>query len=159
MKRRPRLSDPSGYTLIEMACVFLILAIVLTAGVSYLTTPLWRSRTVDARYALGAIAALQYQHRIETGAYLACPPHPAAVPTGVVAPWRPDGPWRTIRFDTGGETRFQYAVEVGERDTPRGREPYFVAIARGDLDGDGIRSEFRLDSRDPREIHATNEDE
>lgn len=143
-----------GFTLLELTCVLVILIVLVTSGMALLSTPLFRSRTAEPMDALGVIAALEETRRIEGGSYLACPAWPADVPRGSVVGWAPPEPWQRLGFRAGAENRYQYEVTVGTRTTERGEEPYFVAEARGDIDGDGRPSRFRLDSRDRRVIRV-----
>lgn len=82
------------------------------------------------------VAALQ----AETGELLAAGPVPAQVPRGRALPFPKDAAFARLDFDPG-ETPYQYQVEV--RETPMG-DAEVVCSARGDLDGDGQVSVFRV---------------
>lgn len=132
---------------------------LIAAGVAAFQSPMFRSRTAEARHSLGVIASLQLQRFIETGSYLACPPHPAEVPRGGTAPWTSAGAWARLGFRASGENRFQYEVLTGSRPRGDAEEPFFLVRARGDVDGDGVTSLYELDSHDMRRIRIENEDE
>lgn len=68
-------------------------------------------------------------------------PWPAEVPRGVAVPWVRTAAFEPFDFEPGATVRFQYAVEVHEN--PVG-EREIRCVARGDLDGDGQVSEFRV---------------
>jgi len=75
-----------------------------------------------------------------TGELLAAGPTPAQVPRGQVVPFPHDEAFERLEFDPG-PTAYQYQVEV--RESPVG-DPEVVCLARGDLDGDGQVSVFRV---------------
>ena len=81
-------------------------------------------------------------YRDEHGVFLAAGPVPKDVPRGGKAvPFEPDENLKSIGFAPGERIRYQYQVVVQE--TPLG-EAEVTCFARGDLDGDGQVSVFRV---------------
>lgn len=84
-----------------------------------------------------SVAALQF----EAGGIQATGPQPASIPRGEAVPWPHDAGFERLGFSPGPDTRFQYEVQLGE--SPVG-EPEVACLARGDLDGDGVASVYRV---------------
>lgn len=76
----------------------------------------------------------------ETGELLSAGPAPAQVPRGRAVPFPEDAAFARLDFHPG-ETPYQYQVEV--REGALG-DPEVLCTARGDLDGDGQVSVFRV---------------
>lgn len=138
-----------GFTLIELAFVLGIISVVAAAAVPGYQAILQRSRAGEARELLHVIAHAELAHLRDRGAFLACPPEPAQVPAAakVAFDGGKDG-WKSLGFKPDGAVRYQYEVVLVDGG--------YMAIARGDLDGDGQPSEFVLDGRTGR-ITATEE--
>ncbi len=101
-----------------------------------------------------SVAAFQ----AETGELLNAGPTPAQVPKGQAMAFPRDAAFERLDFHPG-ETPYQYQVEVHE--TPMG-DAEVVCTARGDLDGDGQVSVFRvtLDANGMKSpVQAEREDE
>lgn len=126
-----------GFTLIELAFVVAIIAILTAVTVPVTFTLVQRARGEEARAMLQMIAHAELQHRRDHGDYLPCAPTgdvPKALTELVVSDC-----WQALGITAEGRVRFRYAVEV-EGDA-------FKVIAEGDLDADGTPSRFTLDSR------------
>jgi hypothetical protein len=81
-------------------------------------------------------------YRDEHGTFLAAGPLPKQVPQGGEAvPFPHDETFEKLGFSPGERVRYQYQVIVQE--TPLG-EAEVACLARGDLDGDGQVSVFRV---------------
>ncbi len=81
-------------------------------------------------------------YRDEHGTFPAAGPLPKQVPQGGQAvPFPHDEAFEKLGFDPGERVRYQYQVVVQE--TPLG-EAEVTCFARGDLDGDGQVSVFRV---------------
>lgn len=80
-------------------------------------------------------------YRDEHGVYLVAGPTPAQVPQGHAVPWPEDANFHALGFEPGPRVRYQYEVAV--QADPVG-EPEVSCYARGDLDGDGQNSVFRV---------------
>ncbi|MCP3139646.1 hypothetical protein [Pyxidicoccus xibeiensis] len=96
----------------------------------------------EARVNVLALCDAVQGYRDEHGAYLALAPEPKEVPRGgVPVPFPVEGPFHAIGFEPGEKVRFQYEVVVQE--SPVG-EPEVSCLARGDFDGDGQNSVYRV---------------
>ncbi|MFP2927787.1 hypothetical protein ACLESO_21825 [Pyxidicoccus sp. 3LG] len=96
----------------------------------------------EARVNVLALCDAVQGYRDEHGAYLAVAPEPKEVPRGgVPVPFPKEGPFHAIGFEPGEKVRFQYEVVVQEG--PVG-EPEVSCLARGDFDGDGQNSVYRV---------------
>lgn len=81
------------------------------------------------------------------------------MPQGHAVPWPEDENFRALGFEPGPRVRYQYEVVV--QADPVG-EPEVSCYARGDLDGDGQNSVFRvtLDANGMSSpVHVEREDE
>ncbi|WP_371877661.1 hypothetical protein [Pyxidicoccus parkwayensis] len=96
----------------------------------------------EARINVLALCDAVQSYRDEHGAYVVAGPTPKAVPKGgVPVPFPKDEAFQRLGFEPGEEVRFQYEVVVQEG--PVG-EPEVSCIARGDFDGDGQNSVYRV---------------
>lgn len=126
----------TGMTLLELVAVLAILsAVVGSSSVLYSA----HIRAAHTNEALTNVRLLAELVRAAPGEPRACEPSPPEVPKGKPAVWRASTGCAAVGFSPGGPTRFQYAVEVPGPDGAA-----FVVVARGDLDGDGVTSSFRL---------------
>ena len=129
-----------GFTLLELAFVIGIIGALAGAAVPGYQAVLRRSRSSEARAVLEAIANAQLAHRRDRGTFIACPAEPEKVPAGSRNLFDGSrGGWKSLGFTVEGGVRYQYEVLLVEGS--------YVAVARGDLDGDGVTSEFALDGR------------
>ena len=88
-------------------------------------------------------------YRRDHGKFIACAPSGAAVPRGDVARFDAATPgWKDLGFALEGAVRFRYEVTL-EKDS-------FVAIAHGDLNGDGKTSTFSMRG-DDFQLHTEDE--
>ena len=81
------------------------------------------------------------RYRDAHGVYLVAGPTPPEVPQGYAVPWPEDERFHALGFEPGPRVRYQYEVVVVA--DPVG-EPEVSCYARGDLDGDGQNSVFRV---------------
>lgn len=127
-----------GFTLIELCFVLAILALLVGVTVPAYSHLHLRAKAAEADSMLQAIGHAQLQHFRDRGTYLACPAQ-GEIPGGL-APWQdPQGCWKAMGIEVGGAVRYRYSVELHGSD--------FVAVAEGDLDGDGQSGRYRLDGR------------
>lgn len=124
-----------GFTLLELATVLGILSVVGAISIGGFQSLRAQARTSEAVENVHAIASLE---RGRPDGFVACEPAPAEVPAGSADAWVPSAGFVELGFSPGGETRFQYEVEL--------QGPAFVVRAHGDLDGDGETSLFELRS-------------
>jgi len=137
---RPRNAASRAFTLLELAFVLGILSVLTAAAIPGFQSLLLRSRAAEAREVLEVLAHAELAHFRDKGAFVACPAEPPAVPSGVRGTF--DGTregWRSLGFKPDGALRFQYEVRLVDGG--------YLAIARGDLDGDGDVSVYELDGR------------
>ena len=96
----------------------------------------------EARVNVLALCDAVQSYRDEHGTYLTAGPTPKQVPSGgVPVPFPKEEAFQHIGFEPGEEVRFQYEVMVQEG--PVG-EPEVSCLARGDFDGDGQYSVYRV---------------
>ncbi len=127
-----------GFTLLEIAVVLIAIGTLAALAAPGFVGFLHRTRAAEAREVLEAIAHAQLSHFRDHGTYVACAPSAPAVPAGHQAAFddRAAG-WSQLGFRIDGPVWYRYEVQL--------RDDSFVAIAAGDLDGDGQPSRFELD--------------
>ncbi|GHH00116.1 hypothetical protein [Comamonas sp. JC664] len=96
----------------------------------------------EARVNVLALCDAVQAYRDEHGVYVSAGPAPKEIPRGGQAvPFPELEAFHRIGFEPDGKVRFQYQVVVQE--SPVG-EPEVSCIARGDFDGDGQNSVYRV---------------
>lgn len=126
-----------GFTLIELALVLSIIAILVTLAVPATGAFLARSRAEEARSVLQSIAQSENAYHRDHGKYIACAPSADAVAAGVEGTF--DGSragWKELGFALDGPVRYRYEVTL--------EGATFAVHATGDLDGDGKTSKWTL---------------
>lgn len=144
----------SGFTLIELMMVVVILGILGAIAVPMFGSYLNRSRATEGAAMLGEIKQRQEAYRSEFGQYCdvggggpSASYNPASVPQGTTALWDPaaaSNGWRQLGVNADGPVRFRYATWAGLPGTApaapgvqfNGSDFWFVATAEADLDGD-----------------------
>ncbi|MBI2892098.1 MAG: prepilin-type N-terminal cleavage/methylation domain-containing protein [Deltaproteobacteria bacterium] len=160
--RAQRAGVQSGFTLTEMMVVVAILGVLSAVAVMSFQRYTLRVRVGEAYALLGQIKARQEVYRAEFSQYDPALQHPAGNPGRLPQVWDPAAAGRTdwlmmgVRPDR--DVYFVYRVTAGAPGSavtsPDGTvlpgypnpsdDFWFVAEARGDLDGDGVRSMFEL---------------
>jgi hypothetical protein len=143
-------------TPVEAALVVAVCGSVLAVGIPAFVRDLHASRLVEPIDGLNRIAAAAAREASTGGRYPdSAPLTPRNVPAGAPA-LDPPGVWEHPTWVSLGlafERPHSYSFEFeSER---RGRRSKYVAVAQGDLDGDGQLSEFSIrgeavDGREPR---------
>lgn len=131
-----------GFTLIEVAVVIALVAMLTAAAALYYRAPVQAIGLSEAREQLSVMVILQHRRLLDTGAFLPVPAVPAEVHAAPVALDSPA--LRTLGFPTGA-TATQLEVTTGID----ARGPWFRAVARVQQDQ---LMELTLDSRDPRQV-------
>jgi prepilin-type N-terminal cleavage/methylation domain-containing protein len=133
-------SSSSGFTLVELAFVLAVLGILVSTAVPAFQLTVRRAQAAEAPLMLEQIVNSQLAYRRDHGTFLACASSGPAIPAGTTTVFdaAADG-WRDLGLAAEGPVRFRYRVEL-DGDS-------FLAIAEGDLDGDGASSRFSLDGR------------
>jgi prepilin-type N-terminal cleavage/methylation domain-containing protein len=128
-----------GFTLLELALVLALMAILLALAAPSFQGLILRGRTAEARTLLDAIAQAELSYFRDHGRYLACrsAPEGALPPGGVKAFDNEAQCWRDLGVRVEGPVRYRYEVSTDGK--------AFTAVAQGDLDGDGQPSTFTLE--------------
>lgn len=127
-----------GFTLVElMIAVAIIGALAALAVPSYLRFQL-RSKVAEARINLASIATAENAYFGEFHRYVFAAPTPAGPEGPNRRPWSGGGAadFDRLGFLPTGDVHFTYAVDTDPASAA------FTVGARGDLDGNGVPSEF-----------------
>lgn len=142
---RPRSARRAAFTLIELMIVVVIVAVLAAIAIPAFMSYAQRSRTTEAYRMLGEIRQRQESYRVEFGRYCGdLDWNPGAYGSATVLnPWDTGDPsWAQLGVSADGLLRFQYRVLTGVPGTNPGitgidgSDFWFVAQARGNLDGD-----------------------
>lgn len=133
-----------GFTLIELMTVVSFIGILSAIAIpNYLRIRLV-AKTAEAKANLGAIRTCEEAYKIEDEVYMACNPCPDSIPNGKLTKVAFTGAGKNdfdiIGFEPIGDVWYQYSVTSTDLLT------IFLAIAEGDLDGDGNHGEYRVDN-------------
>ncbi|MFW6067477.1 MAG: type IV pilin protein [Myxococcota bacterium] len=149
----------AGFTLVELMVVVVIVGILAAVAIPAFSGYVMRARAAEAPAFLGEIRQRQEAYRAEFGRYASAPdqgqgwrgytPGNPADP-GEVQSFQPNDRWNQLGAAPDGPVRFQYRTIAGPPGTTPpdglgydGTDFWFVAEARGDLDGDGTFVEFQ----------------
>ncbi|MCK5306328.1 MAG: DUF4190 domain-containing protein [Candidatus Omnitrophica bacterium] len=101
------------------------------------------ARSILSKANLRTIYSCQEAYREKHGTYINCPGNPSAIPSAEKLKWE-EGveAWDELGFIPPlKEAYYQYEVINADEDS-------FTAIARGDLDGDGVYSTFTINHKE-----------
>jgi type IV pilus assembly protein PilA len=155
--RAHRRSRQHGFTLIELMIVVVVVGILGVLAILGYRKYAATARTAEAKQVTGGIRAAQEAYKTEKGVYAAVSNsdtsfYPADKPGPFVKAWGGDcincvdGPngWRHLAVEPGAPVMFGYATiaGVGGGNGPlavlKATDPFYVTVAQGDIDGDGI---------------------
>lgn len=135
----PKRSGPGWIVILAIVaacavpCVGILAAIAIPNFIKYQS----RSKAMEAKVNLRGLATAERSYFSEHEAYLPVGPAPAQVPGRERVAFPADPGFERLCFRPEGAVRYQYEVRVDEDGSA-------VVIARGDLDGDGVTSEYRM---------------
>jgi prepilin-type N-terminal cleavage/methylation domain-containing protein len=132
----------SGFTLIELMVVVVIIGVLSTVAIPAFMRFQLRAKSVEAGVNLQAIAKAEESYYAEYGTYVSAPvPVPATIPGSMKAGWPGSLGFATLGWEPEGAVHFQYALYA---DSPDGTNALvrFTVEAAGDLDADGQPSFF-----------------
>lgn len=147
----------SGFTLVELMVVVVIIGVLSAIGIPAFRSYLQRSRTTEAVTFLGEIKQKQESYRAEFGQYCAVSGTafgtwtPRATPDEDTVAWTvPAGStWNQLGAHPDGYVRFVYGSIAGNPGTTpagipgfTGADFWFVSEALGDLNSDGTQCMF-----------------
>lgn len=151
-----RRAKPAGFTLVELMIVVTIVAILAAIAIPAFSYYIRRARASESTGFLGEIKARQESYRSDFGMYCNVSGTytnwwPAGPPRASPRPWGNDANWNTLgAAPPGRQSLFSYSTVAnvpGTNPTNNGyptargydgSDFWFVSLAVGDLDGDGI---------------------
>jgi Tfp pilus assembly protein PilE len=131
--------------------VVVIVGILAAIAIPSFRTYIQKAKTTEATTFLGEIRQREESYKAEFGAYCPAPVAPRAAPTAASVFWSvaAGSAWNQLGASPDGAVRFTYEVLAGTPGTAgpagsnlTGNDFWFVARARGDLDGDGTQVLF-----------------
>jgi type IV pilus assembly protein PilA len=171
-----------GYTLVEVLVVVAMIGVLATLAIVSYTRWLRWANIAETKQLLGAIATGQQRYYAQTQGYLSCSAsltdyYPMA-PTGGKHLFHDPSKaqsvcWRLLAAEADAPTYMSFVTVAGAPGTglptlpteiqldaaaPTDR-PWFVAMAVGDQDQDGVMSYFVTTSLNPGEVFIENEAE
>ena len=117
----------------SVPCLGILAAIAIPNFLKYQM----RSKASEVRVNMRAIAYAEKAYFGEHDKFVAAGPVPASVPRGQPMAFTPDQGFSALGWNPGVPVRFQYQVQLQGPKTA-------VVIGHGDLDGDGVASEYKL---------------
>ncbi len=156
-----------GFTLVELMIVVAIIGVLAALSIYGVTKYIANAKTAEARTGIGQIAkdaGSAFQRENMAGSVLSldanaaitnrlCPAAvniPASVPKAQKiqsnpASWAADAGWKCLKFSMKDPQYYQYQYLTTGDGSADGHG--FDAVARGDLNGNGVNSEFKLSGK------------
>ena len=132
-------SAERGFTLIELTIVLAIIGLLVAVAIPNFMRLQAKARQSEAKVLLGAIAAREMQYKLESGAFMSCPPNPVAPGKD----WdKSMAEWNRIGFAASGPVLYQYWVEADDAG--------FMVHAKANLDRDATLDTWSMSSKDLR---------
>jgi type IV pilus assembly protein PilA len=166
-----------GFTLVELMIVVAIIGVLATLATYGVRKYILEAKKAEAASMITQIRAAEEAYRDETFTYLGLSSfalwHPVVDPDSGKRSWLPSSPnamGSTVLYPLGvmptGAVSFSYAVVAGGADSslptsiptaktfdfPEPTGPFYIAMAKGDLDDDG-RFTYALSHSDTSEIY------
>ena len=135
MERRKK--SQGGFTLIELTIVVTVIGILAAIAVPNFLKFVTKAKQSEVKNMLPLIASCEFDHKLRTGKYVACPLNPVKVRDQ----WNPGAPgWKELGFDPHGARYYSYEVEL--------KGDHFVVRARGNIDMDADVDVWELNGKD-----------
>lgn len=173
MRAYKRYSKNRGFTLVELMIVIAIIGILAALAIYGLTNLMGTSKSAEARHNVGGISAAAvaaFERRTAPSEALApgtlsqassqtvcgsAAPVPGAIPVGTKYQPNPtsgdfqlgnaQNGWKCLGFQINDPIAYQYSYTSGSAPiSNQPANPGFEAGAQGDVDGDGVISQFAL---------------
>jgi len=128
--RRPGRS--SGFSLIEIMVVVVIIGILSTVAIPQFLTYQLRSKSAEAKTNLGVIRVLEHTYYSEQDTFVAVAPEPPVVPGSSPSAFDPSAGFAPLGFRPEGRVFFSYGVAVSADGVG------YTTDAAADIDGDGF---------------------
>jgi len=116
----------------SIPCIGILAAIAIPNFIKFQK----RSHAAEAKVQMRAIDTAEKAYFLDHGSFVAAGPVPASVPGRAGAAFVPDKGFKSLGFAPEKAVRFQYEVRTDGQGA--------VIYARGDLDGDGALSVYKL---------------
>ena len=176
-----RTAKQRGFTLVELLAVVVMVGVLATLAVFAVRKYVFVAKASEAYSMITAIRAAEEAYRDETFAYLDVtgaglqPLYPNATPNATKWHWKnPANPvyaqWERLGVDSTTAVQYGYAVTAGTGacnvdpgtehtfNWPATNEPWYVVVAVGDRDEDGIQSRV-VASSFTSELYVEHEEE
>ena len=159
--RARRRARHEGFTLIELMIVVVVVGVLAVLAILGYRRYAATARTAEAKQVTGGVRAAQEAYKAEKGVYAAVSSnqasfYPSAAPGPFVTAWGDKctncvdiDAWRRLAVEPGAPVMFGYAtvgclggtcasgfvapVEL------KATDPFYVTVAQGDTDGDGVQ--------------------